>query len=292
MVTPAIEIGGSHVSAALVDSSGTVGPICRAPLDRNADAATLLNTVTAVASRIGAAPGAAWGAAVPGPFDYDAGIGRYRGVGKFEALNGVDVGAALTAGVHPAPAGVRFVGDAIAFALGEWTSGPACGRTRIAALTLGTGIGSAFLVAGRPLTSGPSVPPEGRADLLARDGQGLEELVSGRAVLAAYQHLNGSPATSVADVVRRAQSGDRFAGSVLDRAYRTLGEMLGPYLGAFGPEILVVGGGISAAWPLIEPSLRAGLGSVHVPIVQTADTEASALRGAAAAVTAAVAPTD
>jgi glucokinase len=284
VTTPAIEIGGSHVSAALVDASGAVGPIRRAPLDRNADAATLLDAITAVASRIGADPGAAWGIAIPGPFDYDAGIGRYQNVGKFESLNGIDVGAALKTGVRPPPASAHFVGDAIAFALGEWTSGPARGRVRIAALTLGTGIGSAFLIDGRPVTTGPAVPPEGRADLLTKDGQGLEELVSGRAVLAAYQRLNGAPAPSVAEVVFRAQTGDQVAARVLECAYHTLGEVLAPYLDAFRPEILVVGGGISAAWPLIEPSLRAGLGNVHVPIVQAADTETSALRGAAAAV--------
>jgi glucokinase len=68
---------------------------------------------------------------------------------------------------------------------------------------------------------------------------------------------------------------------VLEHAYSTLGEMLSPYFGAFRPEVLVVGGGISAAWPLVEPPLRAGLGDVRLPIVQSADTEVSALRGAA-----------
>ena len=281
MTTPAIEIGGSHVSAALVDASGAVGPIHRAPLDRNADAATLLDAITAVASRIGAGPGSAWGIAIPGPFDYEAGIGRYQSVGKFESLNGVDVGAALKAGVRPSPSSVRFIGDAIAFALGEWASGPARGRARIAALTLGTGIGSAFLIDGRPVTAGPEVPPEGRADLLTKDGQGLEELVSGRAVLDAYRRLNGEPAPSVAELAQRAQTGDQLAGRVLEDSYRTLGEVLTPYVDAFKPEILVVGGGISAAWPLIEPSLRAGLCNDSVPIVQSADTEVSALRGAA-----------
>ena len=78
-------------------SSGAVGPIRRAALDRNADAATLLKTIANVASCIDADAGAAWGVAVPGPFDYEAGIGRYHGVGKFGALSGVDVGAALMA---------------------------------------------------------------------------------------------------------------------------------------------------------------------------------------------------
>ena len=68
---------------------------------------------------------------------------------------------------------------------------------------------------------------------------------------------------------------------MLEGSYRTLGDVLAPYIDAFRPEILVVGGGISAAWPLIEPSLRAGLHNDSVPIVQSADTETSALRGAA-----------
>ena len=67
-------------------------------------------------------------------------------------------------------------------------------------------------------------------------------------------------------------------------AYRTLGETLAPYIRAFQAEALVIGGGISAAWPLIEPPLRAGLGTRDLPIVQTPDTEASALRGAAISV--------
>lgn len=281
MTTPAIEIGGSHVSAALVDSSGVVGPICRAALDRNADAAALLETIADVASCIGADAGAAWGVAVPGPFDYDAGIARYHGVGKFEALSGVDVGAALMAAVRPSPSSVRFVGDAIAFALGEWASGSARGRARVAALTLGTGVGSAFLVDGSAVTDGAAVPPEGRADLITRDGVGLEEFVSGRAILASHQRLEGTSVPSVADVARRAQGGDQVAGRVLEHAYRTLGEMLRPYFGAFRPEVLVVGGGISAAWALVEPPLRVGLGDVRLPIVRSADTEVSALRGAA-----------
>jgi glucokinase len=279
--TPAIEIGGSHVSATLVDPSGTLGPIYRAAIDGNADAATLLGAITTVASRIGAAPGASWGVAIPGPFDYEDGIGRYEGVGKFEKLNGVDVGAALRAGVDPPPAAVHFVGDAVAFAVGEWTGGAARGRERITALTLGTGVGSAFLLGGRPVTTGPSVPPEGRADLLAENGTPLEDLVSTRAVLAAYRREDGPTVSGVADIARLAASGNTLAARVFAGAYLTLGEMLRPYIRAFRPEILVVGGGISAAWPLIEPPLRNGLGTRGLPIVRSSDTETSALRGAA-----------
>jgi glucokinase len=280
---PAIEIGGSHVSAALVHPTGAVGPVARAAIDGAADATTLLDAITAVAGRIGASH-ARWGVAVPGPFEYEAGIGRYHNVGKFEKLNGVDVGAALRAGLRPMPAGVHFVNDAIAFALGEWTSGPAQGGRRVAALTLGTGIGSAFLEGGKPVTTGPSVPPQGRADLLTHHGRPLEDLVSTRAILATYRGQSGPAVASVAEIAQRADAGDPLANHVLEDAYRVLGETLAPYILAFQADVLVIGGGISEAWGLIEPPIRTGLGSRDLPIIQALDTEASALRGAAISV--------
>jgi len=279
---PAIEIGGSHVSAAVVHPSGALGPISRAKLDGSADAATLLDAILTVAARI-KAPHARWGVAIPGPFDYETGMGRFHDVGKFEQLNGIDVGAALRAGLQPPPTGVHFVNDAIAFALGEWASGPAQGGRRLAALTLGTGIGSAFLDGGRPVTTGPWVPPQGRVDLLTAQGRPLEDLVSTRAILAAYRDQHGPAVLGVAGIARRAEAGDPLAGRVLVDAYRTLGAALAPYIHAFQTEILVIGGGISAAWPLIEPPLRAGLGTQNLPIVRAPDTETSALRGAAVA---------
>ena len=60
------------------------------------------------------------GVAMPGPFDYDTGIGRFHDVGKFDALNGVDVGAALRPRRPGLPPAIAFVNDAAAFAIGEW----------------------------------------------------------------------------------------------------------------------------------------------------------------------------
>jgi glucokinase len=282
VTVPALEIGGSHVSAAAVAPSGAVGPVARAGIDGSADAATLLGAIIAVAAQV-ATPGPIWGIAIPGPFDYEAGVGRYRDVGKFEALDGVDVGAALRAGLNPAPGGMHFVNDAIAFALGEWGSGPAHGLSRVVALTLGTGIGSAFLDGGRPVTTGSSVPPEGRADLLTSSGRPLEDIVSTRGLLAAGRG-RGMTVTSVAGIARRAAAGDCLATDVLATAYHTLGATLSPYIHAFQAEVLVLGGGMSAARALIEPPLREGLNARDLLITYSPGTEASALRGAAIAV--------
>jgi glucokinase len=280
-----LEIGGSHVTAAQVEPlQGTVLRRTRAALWSGGTAEALLAAITATATELGAPAGAVWGAAVPGPFDYARGLARYKDVGKFDALNGVDVGGALREAIVPRPAGFRFLGDAIAFGLGEWAYGAARGHHRAAAITLGTGVGSAFLDGGRPVTTGPDVPPEGRADLLSIGGRPLEETVSTRAVVAAYKAAGGHPCETAAHVTAAAATGDARAVRIVEQAYNELGRALAPFLHRFGASVLVVGGGISAAWELISGPLDEGLragGARELPVVTSPDTETSALLGTA-----------
>ena len=65
-------------------------------------------------------------------------------------------------------------------------SGAAAGRDRAVCVTLGTGVGSSFLHDGRPVTDGPTVPPEGRAHRITVDGLPLEDVVSRRAIRARH----------------------------------------------------------------------------------------------------------
>jgi glucokinase len=94
----------------------------------------------------------------------------------------------------------------------------------------------------------------------------------------------------VADIARRAAAGDSLATDVLATAYRTLGAALRPYIRAFQAEVLVIGGGMSAARALIEPPLREGLDVRGLLITYSPGTEASALRGAASTVRGALTP--
>jgi len=275
-VTPVLEIGGSHVTAALTDGSELRRRIRRG-LPRHGTADELLTAIAGCAAEVDAPAGATWAVAIPGPFDYAAGIGRFRGVEKFGSLDGVDVGTGLRERITPAPGAVRFLNDAIAFGLGEWAFGAASGHDRAAAITLGTGVGSAFLSYGVPVTSGPDVPPEGRADLLTIDGRPLEQAVSTRAVLSAY---GNRPGIGVAQVAARAVTGDKRAALILEVAFRKLGGALAPWLERFGATVLVVGGGMTRAWDVIGGPLREGLGD-RPRLEVSADGERSALLGAA-----------
>ncbi len=290
-VVPVMDIGGTHVTAALVDlGAGAVvsGTFRRDELQPGAPAGEILSSVIGCGRGLDAPPGASWGVAVPGPFDYESGVAMFVGVGKFESLYGTDVGRALRSGL-PGPAGsVKFLNDADAFLLGEWFFGAAAGHDPCVAITLGTGVGSAFLSGGFVRQDGPGVPPEGRVDLLQIEGQPLEDVVSTRAIERSYRRLSGVTPQGAAEVASLARGGDRVAAEVLVSAFSALGTALSPWLDEFGASALVVGGSMTGSWDLIGPALVGGIGGtpsrpgVELTVLVAAHPEAAALLGAAA----------
>ena len=265
-LVPALEIGGTHVAGAIVDVEKPAvvpGIRTRLPLDADGSASSILSTVVECARDIPDAPaGSTWGIAIPGPFDYARGIGSFEGVAKFGALNGVDVGRGLLDGL-PGAARVAFLNDADAFLVGEWAAGAGRGHTRVAGITLGTGIGSAFLADGRIVSTGHDVPPRGEVHLVSIDGRPLEDTVSRRAIVAEYARLAGGdrarPALDVVDIAARARRGEAPAQAAIDGPLRSLGRALSPWLARFGASTLVVGGSMARSWDLVEPPLRAGI---------------------------------
>lgn len=280
-VVPAIDIGGTHVTVAHVDlESRTVvaGRSYREPLDSHADAEEIVATLVACASRLHTGDEKKWAIALPGPFDYGNGVGQYKDVGKFDALNGYDLRAALSKHLGQ----VSFHNDAHAFLLGEWWAGAARGHRRAVGITLGTGVGSCFLRDGRIQLHGDGVPPEGRVDRLRYDGRPLEESVSRQAIRRAYKWAVGGPsAPDVREIAQRARQGDLAAIGVFTQTFLTLGRALSPYLAEFDPTVLVVGGSIAAAWDLIAEPLRAGLADAAPAMEPAIHPDTAPLLGAA-----------
>jgi glucokinase len=198
------------------------------------------------------------GVAVPAPFDYERGIALLRH--KLAALYGVDVRGELAAALGIDPAALSFLNDAAAFGLGEWWAGAARGYPRTVAITLGTGLGSAFLADGRIVQSGPSVPPEGALYLVPFRGAAVEERISRRGLLARYGAGRG---LDVQHVAERARHGDVHAREAFDHVAAELAEFLVPWLVRFEAGCLVVGGSIARAWDLIEPVLEPALAPVE-----------------------------
>lgn len=245
----AVEIGGTHVSVGRVDvarshldSSG----LRRFSLGSHADREAVLAAISSAALDVALPEVDLWGIATPGPFDYEQGVSKMRGVGKLDGLYGVNLRERLARDLRLAhPERLRFLNDAQAFILGEWWAGAAKGHRRAIGVTLGTGLGSGFLDDGELVVSGPHVPPDARLDLIPFRGRAVEDVVSSRGIVAAY-----GGTVEVSDLARGARDGDESAVAVFRGFGSALGEFLGPWVVRFAPSCLVFGGSIARAWDL------------------------------------------
>lgn len=288
-----LEVGGTHVAAAVVEHANwSVLPdsMLRLPLEAAGSAGELVDVMVRAVSGLGEAGSAGLTVAIPGPFDYEQGVGQYRDVGKFDNLAGFDLRSALSDRLGLPGGSIAFINDAEAFGIGEYALGAASGYGRAVCITLGTGIGSVFLDNGLPVRTGPAVPPQGTAHRLNYRGRPLEETVSRRAIRAAYAAAVGPDSKNedadVRAIASLAHSGDETARQVLDAAFTSLGEALAEYIHAFGAGILVVGGSMAGSWDLVAPPLRQGLiGTVpdlgELPVRSAQHPELAALSGAA-----------
>ena len=151
---PVLEVGGTHVTAGWVQAGRLAG--------QRAEPARAARRGQRRAVDRAAGPGRCrpGGRAGGGLGDRDAGAVRLR-PGRGALRRGRQVrgpgrgGRRRGAGRRRCPAGpgsLCFSNDASAFGVGEWLIGAARGTTRCVAVTLGTGVGSAFLDRGTAST--------------------------------------------------------------------------------------------------------------------------------------------
>ncbi|MGC4940740.1 ROK family protein [Kribbella sp. DT2] len=261
-----LEVGGSHVAAAVVAAgSWEVASLQRTPLDSQTTADRIVAQLAEAAAQLPLANGLAL--AMPGPFDYAAGVAWYRGVDKFDSLYGFDLGQSLRSLLDLDR--VVFVNDAEAFSVGEWTTGTLQGLERCCGVTIGTGIGTAFLADGRVVRTGDSVPPGGELYRTSIHGKPLEDWISSRAILRTYGEAPG-----VKEIADAARAGDERAHQVLQDAFAVLAEALTPWLDRFAATRVVLGGSISGAFDLVKEVFT-------FDVAVTEDTEHSAIIGTA-----------
>lgn len=258
----AFDVGGSHVAAGIVDWPALrVETAQSRPLDTRGSAQSVLDAIgeagaSVVALTAKSIDGIAM--AVPGPFDYQRGICYIRGLEKYDQLYGVDFRGGMAARLPGvAPCNVRFVNDASAALLGEIHAGAAAGAKRVIAVTLGTGIGSAFAIDGRIVTTGTGVPPNGYIYCLHWEGGTLEDVLSSRGLQRRYREASGKHCDAK-DIAALA-SADPMARRVMEDFGRTLGAVLRPLARSFRPDVIILGGAIARSAHLFLPSAKKAL---------------------------------
>lgn len=275
------DVGGSHVSASAYElANQKLGPVAKIALPPEKTAEAFETAIVNTGKRLVESGAEIAGVclAIPGPFDYATGVSRMKH--KFEYLYDVDLKSHLAQSFALAPALVRFLNDANAFGMGEAFAGAAQGAQRAVVMTLGTGIGSAFVVEGIAVSDGPGVPNGGEIWNIPYEEGIVETALSTEALQKNYERESGERLT-VEKIAERA-SGDRKAAEVFEIYGRYLGKVAREVLSGFGPEVIVLGGGISRSSHLFLAAAMEGMEGLGVRFALSALGDEAPLYGAAA----------
>jgi glucokinase len=251
------DIGGSHISAAAVDlTSGNVlrETLTEKAVNNQAQASEIIavwaSCLAGVLKKVPADRVKGIGFAMPGPFDYVKGICYIKGVSKYENLYGFNIADAIISILKVSDDfKVRFINDASAFAVGEAWGGKASLVRRSMSITIGTGLGSAFISDKIPIVDGEEVPRIGCIYHLPYKDSIADDYFSTRWFIGSYKKITGKEIKGVKEMADMAVT-DKIAMELFNDFGKRLGHFLAPWLIKFRAEILVVGGNISSAYHL------------------------------------------
>ena len=254
-----VDLGGTKILAGVVDRAGTVDRRRERPTPTGSEEELLAALVDAVEEQLDDDI-AAIGFGIPSTIDQRSG----------KAVSSVNIPLAdldLRTWMRERfelPVGLD--NDANAATLAEWSIGAGRGTQHMVMLTLGTGVGGGLILDGRLYRGAVGAAGELGHMVVDLDGppcQGsctgrghLESLASGHAATLAAQALFG-PAVDAHRLVRLAQEGDASAIELLATFGHRLGAGIGSLVNIFNPEVVVIGGGFSAAGDFIlEPARK------------------------------------
>lgn len=260
-----IDIGGTKVAVALANREGEVLATARfaTRVERGPNAVVdeAIATLQRLAGEHGARIAAA-GIGCAGPLDRRAGLilspPNLPGWDRFPIVE-------LVEGRLGVPC--LLDNDANAAALGEYRYGAGRGVRDMVYMTVSTGIGGGVIVGGE-LVHGVGdaageighmvVLPDGPECACGARGC-LEAICSGTSIARRMRERTGAdPSVEItaASVARAAREGDRAAREVWDETIRYLALGIGNVIVTVAPELVVIGGGVSAAGEqLLDPLL-------------------------------------
>lgn len=264
----ALDVGGTSLKSTLMDLAHLDSPISKQCfrkrlIDSQSSAETIIRTFTqAIQTAFKEAAFREFnvtgiGMSMPGPFNYEKGISSMKH--KFKAIYGVNLKKEFTVRLNlKENFPIEFMVDSLAFLVGEAHFGAARDCTRVIGITLGAGIGSAFMVKKQIVEEGKGIPPGGAIWCLPCRGGIVEDRVSRQTILNKYKTLGGMwfKDWDVDKISLLALKGDKISLQVFEELGVTLGKILKPIASEFRADCIVFGGGISQRFSLFARSLE------------------------------------
>ncbi|MGG1619653.1 ROK family protein [Paenibacillus sp. NRS-1782] len=269
-----IDIGGTSVKAAVVEQDGSVLDEIRLDTDASRGRDWVLSRVSEAVERlkcslrdistIGINDIGALGIATAGRVNVESGEVVYA----TDNLPGWQGTHLVTWARENLVLRAVADNDANAALLGEAWQGAGRGKQRLAMLTLGTGVGGAYMEHGLLCRGahwsggdwGHSILfPRGLPCNCGKKGC-AEQYVSGSALLRRARETTGKPYRSGVEIMKEAAHGHPEALQVLDDYTADLAVLLVNISVTLDPEAIIVGGGVADAgevwWPLLEKHLQ------------------------------------
>lgn len=259
-----IDIGGTTVKLGLVDREGRIHAQTEVSVCFDSYETPILTTVLRAAKAFlqrenAAVEGA--GISATGQIDDEHGvvIGTNGKIPHYE-------GARLKADTEAAlQAPVWALNDANAAALGEAFTGGARGYREVVMLTLGTGVGGGLILNGRLYSGARGIAGELGHFTLYQDGRAcpcgkrgcLEEYASTTALIARAERQTGRTGLNGHMIFEGASQGDPLLRLALDGWLDDVAAGVTGLVHIFNPELVLIGGGVSAQEELLLKPLRA-----------------------------------
>jgi glucokinase len=272
----AIDLGGTNIRGALVDSSGEVLERAAARTDAAEGPSAVIERIAAVIHEVscGTAEETSVGIASPGPLD------PRRGTILFTPNLPGWRDVPLVSELHAATGRrIDLQNDGNCGALGEANYGSAKGVGDLVYLAIGTGIGGGIISNGVLIDGSRGLGAEVGHVVVALDGPRctcgavgcLEAFASGWAIRREAELVattaDGDHLRCLADggelhagiVAKAAHDGDPAANQILERAGRALGAAIGAFVNIFNPSHVVIGGGVSEIGEIFIGHARAAV---------------------------------
>lgn len=270
----ALDIGGTKFAAAVVDESGAIIAEHRVRNPQGTDGDVLFDALTTAADAALESAGTgrddprlvpAIGVGTAAPLDLDAGtvspvnIPAWRAYPLRDRL------------IERYQMDVGLIGDAVAVAVGEHWRGAARGHANVLGMVVSTGVGGGFVLNGRVVVGSTgnaghighaSVDPNG-PDCVCGGVGCLEAIASGTSLAAWAVQQGFSPAAGSAsgtghtaapaadEIAAAALAGDPIALAAFQRAGAALGLAIAGAVTLLDLDLVVIGGGVAAAGPLL-----------------------------------------
>ncbi|PAV28339.1 hypothetical protein CIL05_17035 [Virgibacillus profundi] len=226
------------------------------------------------------------GFAFPGPFDYGNGICYVKGVDKFNSIYGLNIRTEIWERLTKRGIFNRISNDAIfffqnnvsMFAIGEWENRELDSKVnRGLFLTVGNGVGSAFLENGRIITNRYDVPPNGWIYNLLFYDSIVDDYISHRGIMRIAKEIG--IAENIDGIIEKYELGDYRAIELFNKFGRYFSEVLTMINKEFKSDVIVIGGEIAKLFNYYESGLVENLEDKTMPIMLSKQTELCTFKG-------------